>query len=57
MGSNSSFSWQVPVHALYNVGVEAAVMASQYFNNLPVPRTKPCKGPEGGASDGEKGHT
>ncbi|KAK3870824.1 hypothetical protein Pcinc_024012 [Petrolisthes cinctipes] len=27
----------IPVHALYNVGVEAAVSATQYFNSLPVP--------------------
>lgn len=36
----------VPVHALYNVGVEAAVMASQYFNNLPVPQSRPHKAAE-----------
>ncbi|XP_045124653.1 protein farnesyltransferase subunit beta-like isoform X3 [Portunus trituberculatus] len=36
----------VPVHALYNVGVEAAVMASQYFNNLPVPQSRSRKAAE-----------
>ncbi|XP_047496628.1 protein farnesyltransferase subunit beta-like [Penaeus chinensis] len=28
------------VHPLYNIGVESALAATQYFNNLPVPETR-----------------
>lgn len=28
------------VHPLYNIGVESALTATQYFNNLPVPETR-----------------
>lgn len=37
---NVSYIPQTMVHPLYNIGVDAAMEATQYFNNLPVPQTR-----------------